>query len=71
MIQQCTVMYTDLVLAYIGGNHHENGTSVDEDDSHDVVERTDVVLFSIKVMVAVSLLHTKICSILIPFLGQY
>jgi len=52
-------MYTDLVLAYIGGNHHENGTSVDEDDSHDVVERTDVVLFSIKVMVAVSLPHTR------------
>lgn len=44
----------DLVLAHVGGDHHEDGTSVDEDDGDHVVQRADVVLFSVKAVVAVT-----------------
>ena len=44
----------DLVLAYVRGDHHEDWTSVDEDDGHHVVQSADVVLDSVEVMVAVS-----------------
>ena len=42
---------TDLVLANVRGDHHENGAAVDEYDGDDVVERADVVLYALEVVV--------------------
>jgi len=42
----------DLVLTYVRRDHHENGTSVDENDRDHVVQRTGIILYSVIVAVA-------------------
>lgn len=44
----------DLVLAYVRRDHHEDRTPIDQDDSDHVVQRADVILNAVKVVVAVS-----------------